>query len=162
MVHSAYWYHSTDTSLYLFQSQKTSIQMWVQIYNKMHKDQGMLVQTMPCSWWDPQSGADGVDRRNAGYSLQNEKNNKIGIMLVDKNWTLNTFHFHLTYRVSTMSRPVRCVTMKYIWNIWNLLISHMWCDLGKSVGTRTCDIFSFLFNWSAHLERYLLLKTPPE
>ena len=39
---------------------------------------------------------------------------------------------------------------------------HMWCDLGKSVGTRTCNIFSFLFEWSAHLERYILLKTPPE
>ncbi len=45
----------------------------------------------------------------------------------------------------------------------------MWCDLGKSVGSRTCDIFSFLFGWSAHLvgssaqlERYLLLKTPPQ
>ncbi len=38
----------------------------------------------------------------------------------------------------------------------------MWCDLGKSVGTQTCDIFSFLFDWSAHLQRYILLKTPPE
>ncbi len=23
----------------------------------------------------------------------------------------------------------------------------MWCDLGESVGSRTCDIFSFLFDW---------------
>ncbi len=34
----------------------------------------------------------------------------------------------------------------------------MWCDLGKSVGTRTCDIFSSLFHWSAQLEMYILLK----
>ncbi len=39
---------------------------------------------------------------------------------------------------------------------------HMWCDLRKSFWIRKCDIFSFLFNWSAHLERYMLLKTPPE
>ncbi len=38
----------------------------------------------------------------------------------------------------------------------------MWCDLGKSVWSWTCDIFSFLFDWSSHLERYILLKTPPE
>ncbi len=38
-------------------------------------------------------------------------------------------------------------------------IGYMWCDLAGSVGTRTCDFFSFLFDWSAHLERYILLKT---
>ncbi len=36
----------------------------------------------------------------------------------------------------------------------------MWCDLGESVGA--CDIFSFLFDWSAHKERYILPKTAPE
>ncbi len=36
---------------------------------------------------------------------------------------------------------------------------HMWCDLGKSVWSRTCDIFSFLFDWSVHLERHIFLKT---
>ncbi len=41
-------------------------------------------------------------------------------------------------------------------------VSDMWCDLGESVGSRTCDIFSFLFDWSPHLERYILQKTPPE
>ena len=39
---------------------------------------------------------------------------------------------------------------------------HMWFDLGKSVWSQTCDIFSFLFDCCAHLERYILLKTPPE
>ena len=39
---------------------------------------------------------------------------------------------------------------------------YVWCNLGKSVWSRTCDIFSVLFDWSAHLERYILLKTPPE
>ena len=43
-----------------------------------------------------------------------------------------------------------------------MYIVHMWCDLEKSVWNRTCDIFSFLFNWSAYLERYILLETPPE
>ena len=38
----------------------------------------------------------------------------------------------------------------------------MWCDLGESVRCCTCDIFSFLFDWHAHLERYILLKTPLE
>ncbi len=38
----------------------------------------------------------------------------------------------------------------------------MWCNLGKSVWSPTCGIFSFLFDWSAHLKRYILLKTPPE
>ncbi len=38
----------------------------------------------------------------------------------------------------------------------------MWCDLGKSVWSRTSDIFSFLFDWSVHLEKYILLKAPPE
>ena len=31
-------------------------------------------------------------------------------------------------------------------------VKNMWCDLEKSVGTRICDIFSFLIDWSAHLE----------
>ncbi len=38
-------------------------------------------------------------------------------------------------------------------------IVYMWYDLAESVGTRTCDIYSFLFDWIAHLERYILLKT---
>ncbi len=38
----------------------------------------------------------------------------------------------------------------------------MWCDLGESVGSRTCDIISSLFDWSPHLEMYILLKTLPE
>ncbi len=38
----------------------------------------------------------------------------------------------------------------------------MWCDLGESVGSRTCDIISFLFDWSPHQERYILLKISPE
>ncbi len=40
--------------------------------------------------------------------------------------------------------------------------TYMWCDLGQSVRSRTCDVFSFLFDWSPHQERYILLKTPPE
>ncbi len=44
-------------------------------------------------------------------------------------------------------------------NVYNV---YMWYDVGKSVLSRTCDIFSFLFDWSSHLERYILLKTPPE
>ena len=35
-------------------------------------------------------------------------------------------------------------------------------DLGESNGSRTCNIFSFLLDWNAHLERYILLKTPLE
>ncbi len=27
---------------------------------------------------------------------------------------------------------------------------HMWCSLGESVGSQTCDIFSFLFDWGHH------------
>ncbi len=40
--------------------------------------------------------------------------------------------------------------------------AYMWCDLAKSVWSRTYDIFSCLFDWSAHLLRYILLQTPPE
>ncbi len=38
------------------------------------------------------------------------------------------------------------------------------CDalLGKSVWSQACDIFSFLFDWTAYLKRYILLKTPLE
>ena len=32
----------------------------------------------------------------------------------------------------------------------------------KSVGTRTCDIFSFLFGGTGDLKRHILLKTPIE
>ena len=39
---------------------------------------------------------------------------------------------------------------------------YMWWDLRKSVWNRTCNILSFIFDWSTHLERYILLKTPPE
>ena len=39
---------------------------------------------------------------------------------------------------------------------------HLWCDLGESVWSQTCDIFSFLFDWTAHLEKHILLKTSPE
>ena len=39
---------------------------------------------------------------------------------------------------------------------------NMWCDLGETVGSWTCDTFSFLFDWSHHNERYILLKTPYE
>ena len=35
----------------------------------------------------------------------------------------------------------------------------MWCDLGESIRNHTCDIFSFLFDWSPHYERYVLLRT---
>ena len=38
----------------------------------------------------------------------------------------------------------------------------MWCDLGESVKSWTCDISSFVFDWRANLERYILLKTPLE
>ena len=38
----------------------------------------------------------------------------------------------------------------------------MWCNQGQSVGSRPCDIFSFLFDWSPYKERHILLKTPPE
>ncbi len=31
-----------------------------------------------------------------------------------------------------------------------LIRSHMWCDLGEPVGSQTCDIFSFLSDWSPH------------
>ncbi len=40
--------------------------------------------------------------------------------------------------------------------------AYMWCDVGKSVWSPACDIFSFLFDWSVHLEILILLKTPPE
>ena len=39
---------------------------------------------------------------------------------------------------------------------------HLWCDLRESVGSSTCDIFSFPFDWNPHYERYILLKTPLE
>ena len=42
----------------------------------------------------------------------------------------------------------------------NFEIWHMWCHLGKTIRSHTCDIFSFLFHWSPHYERYILLKTP--
>ncbi len=32
------------------------------------------------------------------------------------------------------------------------LLDNLWCDLGKSVWNWTCDIFSFLCDWSTHLE----------
>ena len=38
----------------------------------------------------------------------------------------------------------------------------IWCNLENSVWSWTCDIFSFLVHCSAHLERYILLKTPHE
>ncbi len=41
-------------------------------------------------------------------------------------------------------------------------VDHMWCNLVGSVETCKCDIFSFLFDWSAHLKKYILLKTPLE
>ncbi len=37
-------------------------------------------------------------------------------------------------------------TVSEFWQAW----VHLWCDLGESVGSRTCDIFSFLFDWSPH------------
>ena len=48
------------------------------------------------------------------------------------------------------------------YSIYKQIITILWCDLGKSVWSQTCDIFSFLFDWSAHLDRYILLKNPPE
>ncbi len=43
---------------------------------------------------------------------------------------------------------------------WLWMKPHMWCDLAGSVRICTCAIFSFLFDWKAHLERYIMLKTP--
>ncbi len=40
---------------------------------------------------------------------------------------------------------------------WTDTFWDMWCDLAGSVGSRTCDISSFL-----HLEMYILLKPPLE
>ena len=45
-------------------------------------------------------------------------------------------------------------TMVYLYVMWSRGISL------KS--NKTCDIFNFLLDWSAHLERYILLKTPPQ
>ncbi len=39
---------------------------------------------------------------------------------------------------------------------------NLWCNLGKSVWSWTCDIVRLVFDWIAHLERYILLKTPLE
>ncbi len=39
---------------------------------------------------------------------------------------------------------------------------NMWYNLRESVGSQTCDIFSLLFDWSPHKERYILLETPHE
>ena len=36
----------------------------------------------------------------------------------------------------------------------------MWCDLGESVGSRACDIFSFLFDWSPHLGEVHFAENP--
>ena len=44
----------------------------------------------------------------------------------------------------------------------NLFLLYLCWDLVESVESGTCDIFSFLFDWSAHMERYILFKTPPE
>ena len=41
------------------------------------------------------------------------------------------------------------------------MFENTWCDLGKSVWSRTCDIFNFLFDWIAHLGKCILLKTLP-
>ncbi len=43
---------------------------------------------------------------------------------------------------------------------WLNNIFHLWWDLKKSVQSQTCNIFSFLFDWHAHLERYILVKNP--
>ena len=43
-----------------------------------------------------------------------------------------------------------------------IMCTWMWCNLGKSVWSRTCDIFIFPFDWSVQLERYILLQNPPE
>ncbi len=51
------------------------------------------------------------------------------------------------------------VGSEFLWSVW---CGYMWCDLGKSVWSRTCNSFSFLFDWSAHLERYIVVKIPPE
>ena len=40
--------------------------------------------------------------------------------------------------------------------------SFVWSFVICALGTHTCDIFSFLYDWSAHLERYIFLKTPLE
>ncbi len=45
---------------------------------------------------------------------------------------------------------------------FRIFIKTCTCDLRESVWSWTYDIFSFLFDWNAHLERYILLKTPPE
>ena len=42
------------------------------------------------------------------------------------------------------------------------IYKHKWCNLGESVGSRTRDIFSFLFDCNAHLEKYILLKSSLE
>ena len=48
----------------------------------------------------------------------------------------------------------RCTIIMYTRDL------NMWCDIGKSVWSRTCNIFSFLLDWNAHQEKYILLKTP--
>ena len=45
-------------------------------------------------------------------------------------------------------------------NITHGLVSSMWWNLGKSVWSRACDNLSFICDWSAHLERNILLKIP--
>ena len=70
------------------------------------------------------------------------------------------YNFQVTFDINYGVENSHTPRWKLYLSCLNILQCYMWCDLGKSVGSYTCDIFRFLIDWSAHLERYILQKTP--
>ncbi len=66
--------------------------------------------------------------------------------------------YHEDLNFGTGNLLLACnIDRKYlIWNFKHTLlkkkstVQDIWCDLGESVGSRTCDMFSFPFDWSPH------------
>ncbi len=71
-------------------------------------------------------------------------------------WQCNQRHTAL--RISN----IRLILLDWV-TYTNIVSDDYWLYVMRSresVGSRTCDIFSFLFHWSDHLETHILLKTP--
>ena len=107
----------------------------------------------------------------ACISLSDEKpeRSRFSVWSIYKTWVTFKFIF-IGQLFLEVKDPFSTIHRTYLQNVVMIrdtpflcnCMYNMWCDLGESVGSRTCDIFSFLFDWSAHLKRYILLKTLPE
>ncbi len=81
------------------------------------------------------------------------------MMYKSPRWPTECLHIHMSQRILVNVWSWIGKWKQYCFWLLYATCDDMWCDIGKSVWSRTCDIFSFLFDWSAHLQRCIVMRS---